>query len=139
MTDPMYPQHYPGHYSVPTPPPAANPADERTWSTLTHVGMLVVGIWVPLICYLVLRERGPFIRSHAATALNFELTWLIGYIGCFIVAFGSLLTFALPVAILAYVAIFGLLITRLILGIIAAMAAYKGQWYRYPMTIQFVK
>ena len=33
-----------------------------------------------LIGYLVLKDRGPFVRAHTATALNFQLTLLIAYV-----------------------------------------------------------
>lgn len=145
----QYPPPPPGHNGqgpygtgqfVPSGPPReASPDEQRLWSTLTHIGMLVIGFWVPLITYLLLRDRGPFVRAHTATALNFEITWLIGYIGCFIVMFGSIFALAFPVIIVGYLAIVALLIMRLVFGIMAAVAAHKGRWYRYPMTIQFVK
>ena len=62
-----------------------NPQDEKLWATLTHLSPLVAGFiglpfLGPLIAYLVLRDRGPFIRRHTAQALNFQLTVLIAYI-----------------------------------------------------------
>src|SRR5690606_26479721 len=67
--------------ATPPPPPTSpyqqgpqpmSPADERLWSTLTHVGALVLsgggaGWLVALIAYLILKDRGPFVRSHTAT------------------------------------------------------------------------
>ena len=75
----------------PVPPSAAplNPADEKLWATLVHLGGLFLGFLAPLIGYLVLRDRGPFVRAQTATALNFQLTLIIAYL------VGGILTFLL--------------------------------------------
>jgi len=99
------------------------------WATLIHVGGLFFGFIPALIGYLALRDRGPFIRAHAATALNFQLTVLIAAI------VGSILVFVL-IGIFVLIAV-GIL--DLIFSIIAAVKASQGQWYRYPMSITFVR
>ena len=63
-------------YASSTPQPMS-PADEKLWSILIHIGGIVFGFLAPLIGYLVLKDRGPFVREHTATALNFQLTMLI--------------------------------------------------------------
>lgn len=69
MTTPPYqPPQYP---AAPQP---MNPADERLWATLVHVGGIFFNFVPALIGYLVLKDRGPFVRAHTATALNFQLT-----------------------------------------------------------------
>lgn len=111
--------------------PAAEPmsaADQRLWATLIHVGGILWGFVPPLIGYLVLKDRGEFVRAHSAQALNFQLTMLIGYV------VGYLLTFVF-VGIFLVLAVW---ILTIVFGILAAMAANRGQWYRYPMTITFV-
>lgn len=112
-----------------------SPADERLWGTLTHVGGLVgnffgIGWIVSLVAYLVLKDRGPFVRSHTATELNFQLTLLIAYVATFIVAF---ITFGFG-AILVFVP----MVVGIIFGIIAAITANKGEYYTYPVAIKFV-
>ena len=47
---------------------------------LIQLGGLFFGFLAPLIGYLVLKDRGPFVRAWAATALNFQLTLLIAYV-----------------------------------------------------------
>lgn len=107
-----------------------NPADEKMWSTLIHLSALVLGLWGPLIGYLVLRERGPFVRAHTATALNFHLSLLIYEL---VLIIPTLLT--LGIAGLLYIP---LGITAIVFMVIAAIAANRGEWYRYPLTIAFV-
>ena len=109
------------------------PADERLWSTLTHIGALVLsgggaGWLVALIAYLVLKDRGPFVRSHTATELNFQLTLLIAYVAGLIL---SIVVVGIFVLIAAWV-------LAIVLGIIAAVKANKGEYYEYPVAIKFL-
>ncbi len=110
-------------------PQPMSPADEKLWATLIHVGGIFFYFIPSLVAYLVLKDRGPFVRGHTATALNFQLTMLIGY------AIGGILTVVL-VGILVLIAIPVLVI---IFSIIAALAANRGEAYTYPLTIPFVK
>ncbi|MFC9918882.1 DUF4870 domain-containing protein [Agromyces binzhouensis] len=123
----------------PTPPPPPgggayqqnqplSPADEKLWATLIHIGGILFGFLPALIGYLVLKDKGPFIREHTATALNFQITLLIAYV------VGSILTFVI-------IGIFLLLaawIAAIVFGIIAAIKANNGEYYVYPVAIKFV-
>ena len=110
-------------------PQPLSPSDERLWATLIHVGGIFFGFIPALVGYLVLKDRGAFIRAHALTALNFQLTMLIAIIVGYIL---TLVFIGLIVVFAAYVLI-------LIFSIIAAIAANKGEQYSYPLTIQFIK
>ena len=110
-----------------------SPADERLWSTLTHVGALVLsgggaGWLVALIAYLILEDRGPFVRSHTATELNFQLTLLIAYVAGVI----------LILVFVGFLIIIAAWVLSIVLGIIAAIKANKGEYYQYPVAIKFV-
>lgn len=118
----------------PTSPYAATPnpmrpEDEKTWAILTHVGGLFIPVVAPLVIYLVLRDRGPFIRHHSATALNFHLTIAIAYLV-------GLATSWLIIGIFVMIAA---AIVFYVLGIIAAISAGRGEFYTYPMTIAFLR
>jgi uncharacterized protein len=114
-------------YSAPTQ--QMSPSDEKLFATLTHAGGIFVQLWIPLIAYLVLKDRGPFIRQHTATALNFHLTMLIAYAVGFVLSF-IIIGFFILLAV-------GILI--IIFGIMAAIAANKGEHYTYPLSITFVR
>src|SRR6478752_777187 len=106
-----------------------NPSDEKLWAVLVNLGGLLFSFVPALIGYLVLKDRGPFVRAHTATALNFQLTLLIAYI------VGGILTIVLigiPILIAAG-------IIAIVFPIIAAVKAGNGQWYTYPLTITFVR
>jgi len=124
MTTPPPP---PVNYAASQPP--LSPADEKMWSILTHVGGILFHWVAPLIAYLVLKDRGPFVRWHTRQALNFQLTLLIAYvvgIVLFIVFVGIFVVLAAAVL-------------NIVFGILAAMAANRGEFYRYPIAIEFIR
>lgn len=121
-----------------TPPPQQpyggqaqqlSPADEKLWATLIHVGGILFN-WIPaLIGYLVLKDKGPFIRAHTATALNFQITIFIAYI------VGGILS----VVVIGVFIIIAAGVLNIVFGIIAAVKANQGEFYTYPLAIKFVK
>ncbi|WP_260852537.1 DUF4870 domain-containing protein [Curtobacterium pusillum] len=125
------PQHpggpqYPAGYQPPQP---MSPEDQRLWATLTHIGGIFFNFIVPLVAYLVLRDRGGFIREHTRVALNFHITMAIAYV------VAGILTVVLIGALL--LPVIGIL--TIIFGIMAAVAANRGEFYRYPLSIEFIK
>jgi uncharacterized Tic20 family protein len=123
---PQQPQ--PGYgYQQPVQP--MRPEDEKLWSTLIHLGGILFGFLAPLIGYLVLKDRGPFIREHTRVALNFQITMgIAGIIGAilWVVLVGYLVSAAVGIVVVVF-------------SILAAVAANKGEYYKYPLTIEFIK
>ena len=122
----------------PPPPPQGagyqpvqplSPQDQRLWATLTHVGGILFGFIVPLITYLVFKDRGAFVAEHTKTALNFQLTMLIANI------VGGLLTLIL----IGFLVLLAVWIVVIVFSIIAAMKANSGELYQYPLTIKFIR
>jgi uncharacterized protein len=113
--------------------PAAplSPSDERLWATLIHVGGIVIGFIAPLLGYLLLKDRSPFVRDNSRNALNFQITVAIAAVVAYILTIVTLgLLFFLPLAVA---------IVNVVFCIIAAVAANRGEVYRYPLTIAFIK
>lgn len=72
---------YPGATAVPgiaAPGPAGYgprpQSDDRAWATVAYLTPFVVSFLGPLIIYILKRNESPFIRYHAAQALNMILT-----------------------------------------------------------------
>ena len=103
--------------------------DEKTWAILSHVGGLLFSFVAPLIIWLVFRGRGPYLENQAKEALNFQITLLIAYIAGSIL---SVIGIGLLILLAAWVA-------ALVFGILAAIAASRFEWYRYPVTLRLVK
>ncbi|GAA3937401.1 DUF4870 domain-containing protein [Microbacterium soli] len=117
----------PGPYYTAVPQPM-NPSDEKMWSVLVHIGGVFFEFFAALIGYLVLKDRGPFVRAHTAAALNFQLTLLIAFVvGGVLAIVGIGLLIILAAALL-----------NVVFSIVAAVKAGNGQWYQYPMMIKFV-
>jgi uncharacterized Tic20 family protein len=89
----------------------------------------VLGLIVPLIIMLTLGNRSAFVRHHAVEALNFHITvWVAGLVAG--------LSILLVIGVLLLPAI---LIAAAVFTIIAAVRAYQGELYRYPISIRLVK
>ncbi|PZE29957.1 DUF4870 domain-containing protein [Curtobacterium sp. MCBD17_028] len=123
--DPQWGQQW-GHYQPPQP---MRPEDQRLWATLVHVGGIFFQFVVPLVGYLVLRDRGPFVREHTRVALNFHITMAIAY------AVG-VITSWLGIGVLI---LFAVAVIQVVFGVIAAVRANAGQFYRYPLSIEFIR
>ena len=110
-----------------------SPSDERLWGLLAHLSWIAGSIVAiaplgPLVVFLVFKDRSPFLRRHALEALNF---WITVYIGLAI-------SVALMLILIGFVTFPAIGIAALVLSIIAALAANKGEEYRYPFTLRLV-
>ena len=113
-------------------------SESRNWAVAAHLSALVamfvaLAFLGPLVVYLVKRDDDPFVREHAAEALNFQISWLIwGILGGFVLVLLIIVLIGLiliPLAIAAAVA-------WLVLIVVAAVAAGRGEHYRYPLTLR---
>jgi uncharacterized Tic20 family protein len=112
-----------------TPPPPMRPEDQRTWATLTHIGGIFFSVIPAAVAYFVLRDRGQFIREHTRVALNFNLTMLIAHLA------GVVLTVAAIGPLISLAA----WVVTVVFSIQAAIAANRGRFFTYPLTIEFFK
>lgn len=125
---PGYDQGFQQGYGY-APPQPLRPEDQRLWSTLTHISGILFNFIGPLVAYLVLRDRGPFVREHTRAALNFHITMAIAYVV-------GVITSWLGIGLLILLAVW---VVSVVFGIIAAVRANAGEFYRYPLSIEFVK
>lgn len=123
---PQPPQPPYGGASQPAQP--LNPADEKLWATLVHIGGIFFSFVPALIGYLVLKDRGPFVRAHTVSALNFQITMAIAY------AVGTILS-VVGIGLLILLAVW---VVNIVFSIIAAINANRGDWYTYPLSIKFL-
>ena len=114
---------------VAAPAAALSDSDQRLWATLAHIGPIVIGFVAPLVIWLIYRERGHYVADQSKEALNFQITVAIA------AAISGLLVFAIIGLVLLPI----VLIVALVLMIMAAIAANKGQAYRYPFSLRLVK
>lgn len=103
--------------------------DARTWAMLSHLLAIPLGIFGPLICWLVKKDEHPFVDDQGKESLNFQITILIAAL-----VSGASIFACIGVALLPAVMIFDL-----VMCIIATMKANEGQRYRYPLTLRLIK
>src|SRR5205823_14977713 len=101
-------------------------SDEKTMALLCHVLCIVVGLFAPLIIYLVKKDESPFISAHAKESLNFQITLCI-----------IALILAISIVGLFLLWLLGLIGTILI--IVGTIRASEGKLYRYPFNIRLIK
>ncbi len=102
------------------------PEEEKTASILIHAISIVLELIAPIIGYAVFKDKGPYVNHHSKEALNFSLTILIFYVVLAISIIGWAVIWLVPI----YAAIF---------RIIAAVKSSQGDFYKYPLTIRFIK
>ena len=103
--------------------------DERTSGLIIHLGGAFTSWVVPLILFMMKKDESPYGRDQAAQALNFQILMMIGY-------FVSGILMLVLVGYLTWLAIW---ITSLVCSIKGATAANRGEWYRYPFNVSWVK
>ena len=114
----------PNPYAVPQEP--LSPEFERLWAIAIHALGIVLEFFAPLLGYLFLKDRGPFIRHHVTESLNFGISMLLLYAVLAISIIGWFLFWVPP-------------IIWTVFRIIAAYKASLGEFYRYPFSIRFIK
>jgi len=112
---------------LPPVPNAPQDSADRILAVLCHLSVFYCPFIVPLVVFLVKRNSG-FVAEHAKEALNFHLTLLFFGVLCIIPAI-----FCLGGPFYAALGVFGI-----VCGIIAAIRAWDGGFYRYPITFRLV-
>jgi uncharacterized protein len=110
------------------------PDQERLWAMLAHLlsfvaAYVALGFVAPLVVLLVFGPRSAYVRAHAVESLNFNLSWLL-----YAVIAGILLIIGIGLLILI-----ALGIAYVVLVVIASIRANNGEFFRYPLTIRFVR
>ncbi|MSZ39715.1 MAG: DUF4870 domain-containing protein [Actinobacteria bacterium] len=102
------------------------PDMQRLWAIAIHALGVVLEFFAPLLGYLLLKDRGPFIRHHVTESLNFGITMLLLYVVLAITIIGWAFFWVPP-------------IIWTVFRIIAAYKASLGEYYRYPVSIRLVR
>ncbi|MCA8978492.1 MAG: DUF4870 domain-containing protein [Planctomycetes bacterium] len=123
---------------MPSDTDAAPSSEERNWALVAHLGIfasVIVGplnFLVPLVIYIVWKDRSGFVAEEAKEALNFQLTMLL--MGCV----AALLVFTIIGMIVGIPILLVIGVMGIVLPILAAIRVGEGGSYRYPLTIRLV-
>ena len=83
----------------------------------------------PLIIWLMKRSESGSIEAHGKESLNFQISMTIYGLLCVPLCF---IFIGKPL-------VTAIVITNVVLTIIASVRASKGEFYRYPLAIRFIK
>jgi uncharacterized Tic20 family protein len=116
-------------------PPEVPIAQDRSLETLCHLlGLMILtplpfgNVLAPLILWFLKRETNPGVDLHGKEAVNFQISMSIYTLLAGLSIFIGIGIVLLPAAIL----------TNLVMIVIAAVKASKGELYRYPIAIRFI-
>lgn len=119
--------------------PAAqiSPQQERQWGMIAHLVPLVamvlsagtLGFVGSLIIYFMYRDKGPFVRAHAANSVNIQI--MTGIV--------LLLSFPLMLVLIGFFTYPLAILIAFVLHIIGAVKANAGEWWSPMLTPNFVR
>lgn len=126
------------HTYQPTYERPISPGEERTWAMLAHGAALaamvfsagLLGFVGSLVIFWLYKDRGPFVRAHAANSLNIQITmafWMV---------------VAIPLILLLGLGLLILLVAPVIaavLHVVGLVKAANGQWWNPPLTPRLVR
>ena len=113
-------------------------SDERTYAMFMHLTLLLnlTGVGGPisfiavLIMWMIKKDESPFLDDHGCEAVNFQISlfvWGLIFLAAILFTCGASALLILAIPVLGAVGM-----------ILAAIAANKGEFYRYPMTMRFI-
>jgi uncharacterized Tic20 family protein len=118
----------------PAPVPLSE-SDARMWAMFTHLSalpgsfVLIGSIVLPLVIWQIQKEKSAFVDFHGKEAVNFNIT----------IAIAVCLSFLLMLILIGVFLIWVVGVVWLVFTVIAAVKANNGEYYRYPLTIRFIK
>lgn len=113
---------------------AAATEAERTYALFMHLaGLATFIIAIPiaptLIMWAIKKDKSPYIDDHGREAINAQISCVL-----YMLALAALTPLTCGVAAVGLVA---LPIMAVVFTILAAIAASRGEYHRYPITIRF--
>lgn len=109
--------------------------DEKNWGMFCHIAVFAGFVFpfgnliAPLVLWLMKKDEMPFVDYNGKEVLNFQLTLLIAVLISWL-----LVVVVIGIFLLAALGVFALVVT-----IIGLIKASQGEYYRYPLTIRFIK
>ena len=105
--------------------------DEKSIAMLSHILAIVPGIGIlgPLIIYVIRNKDSQYISYHAKESLNFQISIFIFYI------IGAILVFVLIGFLIGIFVWIG----NIVMVIFGALAANRGDYFRYPLNMRILK
>ncbi len=106
-------------------------SDDRILGLLSHLLAIVpgIGIFGPLVIYLVKRDESSFVAANAKESLNFQITMFLAF----------MISWMLVVVLIGFLLLAALGILNIVLVIVATIKASENKIYRYPFNLRLIK
>ncbi|AZU63010.1 DUF4870 domain-containing protein [Neobacillus mesonae] len=104
-------------------------SEEKMLAALMYVLSFFAPVLGPLIIWLIKREESSFIDYHGKEYFNFFISYTV------YLFISSLLT----IILIGFVALAALGIMLFVFTIIAAIKAYEGEEYQFPLIFRLIK
>ena len=106
---------------------------EKTYATFQHLSLLTQHVLFPvfpaLIMWLIKRDQSPFVDDHGKESVNFQISLVLYYL----IGWATTLLYGVGFAVIIATYLLG------IIGmILAAVAANKGRFFRYPACLRII-
>jgi len=132
---------------------------DRQWAVGAHLGALLLalltswtagfaGMLAAGLVWVLKRDSAPFVAAHAREAFNFNLSMflyacaicLVGVVllGATVLTLGLGLILTLPAGLVLLAAVAALAVLWLVCSVLAAVRAWNGEEYRYPLTLRLL-
>lgn len=102
-------------------------SNDKNLVVLTHLSGILFS-FIPSLIVWLLKKDSVYVNNQAREALNFQITILIAYV----------VSYILVLVLIGFVFMGIIWIANIILCILAAVAASKGESYRYPFTLRLI-
>ncbi|MDI1290124.1 MAG: DUF4870 domain-containing protein [bacterium] len=114
--------------------PVATQEWERTYAVFTHLSLgavmvIAVPVVVPLVMWLLKREKSAFVDDHGKEAVNFQISLVLYNLAGLVL---------LPICGVGAVVMVAAVVLGIVGAIMGAVAASNGVLFRYPACIRFV-
>lgn len=104
-------------------------SDERLFAAGIYVLSLFFPVLAPLIIWLLKREQSSFIDYHGKEYFNFFISYTVYFI----------ISGLLMIVLIGFITTPILGVMLLVFTIIAAVKAYEGNDYRFPLIFRIIK
>src|SRR5690348_2818809 len=103
--------------------------EEKMFAALIYILSLIFPVIGPLIIWLIKREESSFVDYHGKEYFNFLISFTMYTVASWV----------LTIILVGFVALFVLGIGAFVFTIIAAVKAYEGNEYRFPLIVRLIK
>ena len=116
-------------------PVSFSEADARLWAMLAHLSaipgsfFLIGSVLGPVIIWQIQKDKSAYVDYHGKEAVNFQIT----------IALATAVSLLLMFVLIGFVLIWAVGLYWIIFTVIAGIKANNGEYYRYPLTIRFIK